>query len=212
MYLNDVEEGGFTAFPNAPGIIPDREPPETSNGMFKRNTWQDTVNRDCYKKLAVPPKVATAALFYSITPDGRVDTSSYHAACPLIKGIKWGANIWIWNGQRYGDIRTGEKRQLDIRNDSLDEDVYISWEGRPNGQIRPGESINMSTFQYHRFKASTGSSKSKAFADFTVQEDPMEQTWVIKSAPPVQHDIPQPAIDTISSTMQSADAIVKDEL
>jgi prolyl 4-hydroxylase len=179
MYLNDPEEGGYTVFPRAPDPGPVRVMPPEAEGMFEMGTWEHTVNNDCYTKLAVPPKLGTAALFYSATPDGRIDPQSHHAACPLIKGTKWGANIWIWNKQRYGELRTGEKRTVNIVN-KAGETVYISWEGKDNGSIEPNESLILNTFEYHRFKASFGSHKEKQIALFTVQSKPDHQVWEIK--------------------------------
>lgn len=28
--------------------------------------------------------------------------ASEHGACPVIEGQKWAANLWVWNGPRYG--------------------------------------------------------------------------------------------------------------
>ena len=58
-----------------------------------------------------------------------------HLACPLLGGTKWGANIWIWNRQRYGEIRTGEARTVLMEN-MCDEDVYVSWEGQASSVIQ----------------------------------------------------------------------------
>jgi len=129
--------------------------------------------------MAVPPQQGTAALFYSITPDGRVDPNSYHGACPVIKGVKWGANIWIWNRQRYGDIKTGDKRVMTVVNE-MDEPVYITWESKDNGEMLPGEYIKFDTFEYHRFKAQIKSYKGETVSEFTVQSEPQEQTWTIQ--------------------------------
>lgn len=42
--------------------------------------------------------------------------SSEHGACPVIRGQKWAANLWVWNGPRYGmssvDPETG--RTVDL--------------------------------------------------------------------------------------------------
>ena len=54
---------------------------------------------------------------------------------------------------------------------SADETVYISWEGKASGVIEPGQSMNMNSFEYHRFKASFGSHTEKAFDAFTVQSE-----------------------------------------
>ena len=206
LYLNNPEEGGCTVFPRAPAVGPTAEMPPEAQDMFKKGTWEHTVNKQCYTQLAVPPKVrlvfscrrrpcfgcscprllpsplqmGTAALFYSTLPDGQIDPMSHHAACPLIKGTKWGANIWIWNRQRFGDIRTGDPRGVVMKN-LADETVYISWEGKDNGSILPGKQIVINSFEYHRFKASFRSHKDAAFEHFTVQSQPEDkQVWEIK--------------------------------
>jgi hypothetical protein len=33
---------------------------------------------------------------------GRVDEMSMHGGCPVLEGTKWAANLWVWNGRRYG--------------------------------------------------------------------------------------------------------------
>jgi len=33
---------------------------------------------------------------------GSTDQSSMHGACPVLGGTKWAANLWVWNGRRYG--------------------------------------------------------------------------------------------------------------
>jgi len=196
IYLNDVPEnqGGFTVFPRAPSIVPVRPVPRRALEMFEIGTWQRHVTEKCYTRLAVPPALGTAALFYSITPDGRIDSKSHHAACPLIgkggeeeddddpdRALKWGANIWLWNRQRYGEVRTGDPRSLLIRNE-CDEDVYLTWEGRDNGVMEGGRAMNMNTYEFHRFKAHFRGYKEKAFAEYTVESEPSDgvQTWTVR--------------------------------
>jgi len=182
MYLNDVSEGGYTVFPRAPGVIPEREPPQHAKDMFEPNTWQHNVIEQCYKQLAVPAQLGTAALFYSVSPDGRMDPSSHHAACPVTNGTKWGANIWIWNRQRYGDIQTGVERSLEIVNAVTDphEKIYISWEGHENGIIHPGQTSKMNSFEYHRFNAKFNSYSGKLIESYTVRGNPPTQQWIIR--------------------------------
>eukprot|EP00538_Stauroneis_constricta_P002230 CAMPEP_0119554598 /NCGR_PEP_ID=MMETSP1352-20130426/7044_1 /TAXON_ID=265584 /ORGANISM="Stauroneis constricta, Strain CCMP1120" /LENGTH=498 /DNA_ID=CAMNT_0007601213 /DNA_START=108 /DNA_END=1604 /DNA_ORIENTATION=- len=179
MYLNDVEEGGCTVFPKV-DIANPTEPPQYALDMFNKESREHYLTKECHKKLALPPQKGTAALFYSITPDGKIDRMSLHGACPVIKGMKWGANIWIWNRQRYGDIKTGGPRSLKVKN-TLSETVYISWEGKENGVLEPGRTFGLNTYEFHRFKAHLDSHKTKAFAEFTVQSKPKEQFWEIKA-------------------------------
>jgi len=184
MYLNNVEEGGFTVFPRAPSIGDVQDPPPGALDMFGSRSWEHSMTQQCYQKLAVPPADGTAALFYSIAPDGQIDPSSHHGACPVTKGLKWGANIWLWNRQRYGEIRTGDPRELVITNDVQHppETVYISWERRDSGRIDPGRSIHMNTFEFHRFQAHFESHTGPPITEYTIQPEPKDtaQTWSIR--------------------------------
>jgi len=67
MYLEDVEEGGGTNFPNNGG------------GM------------------TVTPKKGRAVLWPSVFDErpNQPDARSAHQALPVIKGVKYGANAWI---------------------------------------------------------------------------------------------------------------------
>lgn len=69
LYLEVPEEGGHTSFPKAFG----------GRGMNVR-----------------PPK-GSAALFYSMLPDGNADDLSLHAGNPVISGQKWICNLWVWD-------------------------------------------------------------------------------------------------------------------
>eukprot|EP00887_Chlorella_sp_A99_P000185 scaffold13.g185.t1 len=80
MYLNDVEEGGETCFPNIPAPGGDNGP-EFS---------------ECARHvLAAKPKKGNAVLFHSIKPTGELERRSLHTACPVIKGVKWSAPKWV---------------------------------------------------------------------------------------------------------------------
>ena len=43
---------------------------------------------------------ARAILFYSQKPLGEMDPMSLHTGCPVLKGKKWAANLWVWNANR----------------------------------------------------------------------------------------------------------------
>ena len=187
MYINDVEEGGSTVFPKAPSNNP-TEPPPHALAMFKKGSMEYNLLHKCHTQMAVEPKQGTAALFYSIKPDGQIDKASLHGACPVIKGTKWGANIWIWNRQRFGEIRTGDPRKLSVKN-SLSEPVYITWEGRPNGILKAGESFALNSYEFHRFKARTESHGGPVVREFTVQTDPPAQSWEILPERQLKGDI-----------------------
>ncbi|CAM9298641.1 unnamed protein product, partial [Ectocarpus sp. 4 AP-2014] len=67
-----------------------------------RNGWEEKLLLQCRRHMVVAPKRGQAVLFYNQHPDGRKDLSSEHGACPVIEGQKWAANLWVWNGPRYG--------------------------------------------------------------------------------------------------------------
>ena len=51
---------------------------------------------DCAKHgLVVKPRRGDALLFWSLSLDGNMDTSSLHAGCPVVKGEKWTATKWL---------------------------------------------------------------------------------------------------------------------
>ena len=64
--------------------------------------WEEGMDGQCASRFAVPPKKGDALLFYSMQPDGALDPLSWHGGCPVLNGTKWAANVWVWNGCRYG--------------------------------------------------------------------------------------------------------------
>jgi prolyl 4-hydroxylase len=82
-YLNDVEEGGETVFPNVPA-------PNGDNGP--------EFSECARHHLAAKPRKGSAVLFHSIKPSGDLEKRSMHTACPVIKGEKWSAPKWIHVG------------------------------------------------------------------------------------------------------------------
>uniref|UniRef100_A0A7S2Q2T0 Fe2OG dioxygenase domain-containing protein n=2 Tax=Skeletonema marinoi TaxID=267567 RepID=A0A7S2Q2T0_9STRA len=117
LYLSDVEYGGQTVFPLVDKLTSEKSeelvrrlgdaPSEemlknfVADAGLKTNSWEDKLIEKCYGRFAVPPRRGDAILFYSQKPDGEMDRNSLHGACPVLKGTKWGANLWIWNSCRY---------------------------------------------------------------------------------------------------------------
>ena len=84
IYLNDVEEGGETVFPNIPA----------PNGGVNGPEFSDCARHH----LAAKPKKGNAVLFHSIKTTGELERRSLHTACPVLKGVKWSAPKWIHVG------------------------------------------------------------------------------------------------------------------
>jgi len=42
-------------------------------------------------------------------PDGSLDPMSKHGGCPVGAGVKWAANLWVWNRVRLGYARAPRK-------------------------------------------------------------------------------------------------------
>lgn len=77
LFLNTPEEGGETAFPNI----------EAHN---------DATFCTCAREsLAHKPETGDLILFWSLDADGEVNIRATHAACPVVKGEKWSAPVWI---------------------------------------------------------------------------------------------------------------------
>jgi len=86
MYLSDVEEGGETAFPEGSVWADPSMATKAATMGFS----------DCAKgHVAARPKKGDAVLFYSFFPNKTMDPASMHTGCPVIKGIKWAAPVWI---------------------------------------------------------------------------------------------------------------------
>lgn len=99
LYLNDVEEGGETAFPVAEDTSYDPE-----NLRAHGNTSSDKYNlsHGCKRaNLVVKAKKRQAVLWYNHLRNetdgwmGELDLYSLHGGCDVIKGEKWISNMWI---------------------------------------------------------------------------------------------------------------------
>jgi hypothetical protein len=60
-------------------------------------SWEEEMVARCRSKLSVRPSHGRAVLFYSQLPNGEQDSMSKHGGCPVLKGEKWAANLWVWN-------------------------------------------------------------------------------------------------------------------
>jgi len=82
LYLNDPEEGGETAFPDAEWIDPSE-----AEGV----EWSACAKN----RVAMKPKKGDGLLFWSVHPDGKIDHRAMHTGCPVVRGEKWTATVWV---------------------------------------------------------------------------------------------------------------------
>jgi hypothetical protein len=116
LYMTDIgaEDGGETVFPKGwPYDVAESDRVnknvaltalrESERGdVLKRGSWEEDLVATCRSRLSIRPHSSRAVLFYSQLPDGTADPFSLHAACPVLNGIKYAANLWVWNTPRQG--------------------------------------------------------------------------------------------------------------
>lgn len=106
MYLTDVEEGGETIFPRGTWVsdsLKEKFDGTEANGFtnslgVKLSPCASRDNQDrgsTQQGIYVKPAAGDAVLFYSLLPDNKEDPASLHASCPVIRGTKWSATIWM---------------------------------------------------------------------------------------------------------------------
>ncbi|RMX59580.1 hypothetical protein pdam_00003643, partial [Pocillopora damicornis] len=97
FYLNDVEEGGETAFPMADNVTLSMEYLTSSRGDLD----YFNLSHNCHQGLAISPRKGTAIMWYNHLRDdesgwmGARDDFSLHGGCGIKRGEKWIANLWI---------------------------------------------------------------------------------------------------------------------
>ncbi|XP_022107684.1 transmembrane prolyl 4-hydroxylase-like isoform X2 [Acanthaster planci] len=104
VYLNNVAEGGETAFPVANN--------DTYNAYVFRQTGMMNLNTRCQdSNLKVQPQQGKAVVWYNHFINastgwlGDVDPLTWHGGCPVTKGHKWIMNRWI---------AVSESREVDL--------------------------------------------------------------------------------------------------
>lgn len=115
LYMTDLPEngGGETVFSEADSMIASeyeksthdiinelRDSGDFHSAGIKPGSWEEEMVATCRSKLSVKPSRGRAVLFYSQHPNGEADKNSKHGGCPVLKGSKWAANLWIWNAPR----------------------------------------------------------------------------------------------------------------
>lgn len=181
IYLNHVEEGGQTVFPEAPLNNKDLSQPQASReaeenefeAMFPIGSWEREMIADCRSRLAVNPNKLEAILFYHQTAAGAFNPLSLHGGCPVIKvttchlifmndpskGVKYAANLWIWNGPRVGTRKNDgseESQKLEPVSASFESKVVgasLYWGDQHWEVLVKGRSVKVSTFAGHEWNA-----------------------------------------------------------
>lgn len=178
LYLTDVEKGGETVFLHGESLtnkdisIDDAEKKAKALGLVDALTpesWEAKMMTQCVGRLAVKPKKARAVLFYSQLADGRVDENSMHGSCPVVEGIKWAANLWVWSGPRFGyrpknkqmDAAVAQDQEAyEADNDKVEAEftsavpgVSLFWQDTPWGEMGPGKQpIRANTYIGHTWR------------------------------------------------------------
>jgi prolyl 4-hydroxylase len=153
LYLSDVEEGGQTVFPHA-DPHPEQEitpVPSILNELFQNDTWEHKMVHDCYTRLSFRPKIGDAILFYSQTGQAMLDLRSEHGGCPVLQGLKWAANLWVWNSARPAAENSDSMGVTFVNN--FDFPVDLFWEETQLASVQPGTDIFFNTYEGHRWSA-----------------------------------------------------------
>ena len=115
MYLTNVTTGGETIFPYGKWNERNTAAIDASNVEEKAKT----LSKCARGKLHVRPKRGDAVFFYSLNPKLHTTLDSYHASCPVIRGVKWSATKWFHvQPFRYDDFK--QKRMTFLANIASD--------------------------------------------------------------------------------------------
>lgn len=106
LYLSDHDAGGETVFPHLPTTEIESEESKRNIASLRASVLvpggiEDKMVDVCRSRFHVKPAKGDAILFYHQDTLGRLDDSALHGACPVLRGEKWGANLWVWNGPVY---------------------------------------------------------------------------------------------------------------
>lgn len=60
-------------------------------------TFPRAITTDSHNGVKVDPQSGKAIVFYNVLPDGNMDDLSQHAGGKVEKGVKYVANVWVWD-------------------------------------------------------------------------------------------------------------------
>ncbi|XP_071949893.1 transmembrane prolyl 4-hydroxylase-like [Antedon mediterranea] len=127
-YLNDVEEGGETAFPVADNVTFHRK-------YMAGNTITDLSNHCEDANVVVKPKKGKAVMWYNhvLNEDigwiGDIDVYSLHGGCDIKRGDKWIANHWL-------PVDTDEERQIQYMKMKQQKKIFNDLTNKENNILR----------------------------------------------------------------------------
>lgn len=122
----------------------------------EEDTWQSVMsNTLCKNKFKIKPKRLEALIIYLQNPDGTHNLLTKHGTCPVIQGIKFEANLWIWNGPRVGYSKSEQNdhpKPISASFESKDiQNVELYWEDTYWDSLVPGRSLKVNTFSGHQW-------------------------------------------------------------
>jgi hypothetical protein len=199
LYLSDVEEGGQTVFTRTDDGSEEEDEQSlaemrTSQSDYlssigiEKGSWEEKLLAQCRVRLATQPRKGSAVMFYSQHPDGELDMKSYHGACPVTRGIKWAANLWVWNGPRYGLSKKDEYGRMQPQDASASHvsltavnvdvpgaSLYFGTDRVWEAEWSVEDEIKINTYVSHQWVAKVG--------------DQIVRRWTISSSVPPEQNI-----------------------
>mmetsp|Transcript_51402 Transcript_51402/g.59473 ORF Transcript_51402/g.59473 Transcript_51402/m.59473 type:complete len:647 (+) Transcript_51402:31-1971(+) len=213
LYMSDLgdDDGGETVFPH--GRLKDTLEGSTISGeksreklrvsergsVLKNGSWEEDLVVLCRTRLAIRPHSSRAVLFYSQHPNGEVDKSSLHGACPVLSNQKYAANLWVWNTPRSGFSGSPIKKKFQKENggtstapvnmkisatfdnagkDSTFDNADLFYQDQFWGSLKPGDPARgVNTFDGHIWNVKIEGKVVKTWV--ITDEDGPTQTFVI---------------------------------
>jgi len=175
IYLTDTELGGSTGFPQSTAPPPPMDKEEydaitaRQNELFNKTDIEYRVTAKCRDGFHVRPRAGDAILFYHQDRLGNLDPLAIHGACPVMKGDKRGANLWIWNGRMFTHDRAeGKGESINVNFHNLYNEAvhyyWVKWQDPDdpenmdlvsNGVYEHGTMFPSGTYTGHSFLAKT---------------------------------------------------------
>jgi len=191
MYMSDVELGGETVFPlskSHEGYNGEVITTSRSAGAIedKEAIWACNTSSTAMR---AKPKKGTAVIFYSQKNSGELRPDSMHGACAVREGVKWSANVWVWNrniGMSKPKPPVGHKQrpakkdnneiEVFLKNDNPDvSEATVYWINHQSGEevlsatVAYDREIRMNSYLGHQFRSKSAS--GEILKDFKVQKD-----------------------------------------